>query len=102
MPAVSLLDVIISDLKTRPQGEITRIRDEAREIVYSGATTIKALGQESQFSREDAAQILKACNDRLNPALPPDSDPTGPNFADSTASPHHAMRFDRLGYLCGA
>lgn len=67
------------DLATRPLPEVQAILTDAREVVYSGATRIRALSSEADYSREDAQAIMAACLDLVSPPEPPpDSDPCAP------------------------
>lgn len=58
---------LLGDLRTMSTAQVTSIRDQAREVVYGLHTTIAALSQSATFDREDAAQILRAANEVLNP-----------------------------------
>ena len=94
------LDILLADLATMTMDEVAAIRSGAREVCYSGATRIKALSSETEFNREDAAQILRACNAIINPPDAAADDLLGDNYAAGSPSPNHAMRFNR-SVLCG-
>ncbi len=69
------------DLLTRTSGEVAVIKQQAADVVYSGAGKVQALSSITEFNREDAQDILSACLDILAPSVPSDADPTARNYA---------------------
>ena len=58
-------DTIIADLATRSEAEVIEIRAQARECVYSHATSISGLSQSIQFDKESAEVVLRLANQDL-------------------------------------
>jgi hypothetical protein len=56
---------IIADLLTRSEAEVIEIRAQARECVYSHATSISGLSQSIQFDKESAEIVMKLANEDL-------------------------------------
>lgn len=94
------LALLKRDLLTRTSGEVAVIKQQAADVVYSGAGRIKALSSETDFVREDAQTILEACLDVLAPSTPSDADPLARNYGTGRPSAGHFM--DRSNStLCG-
>lgn len=91
------LDILLDDLRTMLPPEVEAIRKGAREIVYSGATRIRTMSLEMEMTPEQAAQVLKACNQILTADCGP-CDPNGPNYTGGSSTPNHVIRF--RGPLC--
>ena len=56
---------IVADLAIRSEAEVIEIRAQARECVYSHATSISGLSQSMQFDKESAEIVLKLANQDL-------------------------------------
>lgn len=56
---------IVADLAIRSEAEVIEIRAQARECVYSHATSISGLSQSMQFDKASAEVVLKLANEDL-------------------------------------
>jgi hypothetical protein len=58
-------NTIIQDLAIRSEAEVIEIRDQARECVYSHATSISGLSQSLQFDKNSGEVVLRLANEDL-------------------------------------
>jgi len=83
---------IVADLAIRSEAEVIEIRAQARECVYSHATSISGLSQSMQFDKESAEIVLKLANEDLaRRRRPDDAVATDPLSMRGTLG--HTMRF---------
>jgi hypothetical protein len=58
-------DTLLADFALRSEAELIEIRDQARQVVFSHATSISALSQSTSFDREGAQVVLRVANSVL-------------------------------------
>ena len=55
-------DTLLADFGVRSEAELIEIRDQARQVVFSHATSISALSQSTTFDRAGAQVVLRVVN----------------------------------------